>query len=140
MARRPTPHPTDGELEILQVLWERGPATLGEICGALRDARPVATTTVATMLKVMLDKGLVSRSRAVRSSTWSARVSQNAAATGLVERLLDRVFDGSAQQLVAHLLESKRLSQRDRAELQQLLESASTKKSPQQSRKSEGSR
>ena len=56
MARPPSTHPTDGELELLQVLWQAGPCSLGQICTALRRRRPIATTTVATMLKVMLDK------------------------------------------------------------------------------------
>ena len=59
MARPASSHPTDGELEILRVLWERGPSSLAEVCAALREEREVATTTVATMLRVMLDKNIV---------------------------------------------------------------------------------
>jgi len=135
MARRPTPHPTDGELEILRILWQSGPSTLGHICEMLRENRDVATTTVATMLKVLHDKQLVTRSKGSRGSLWAARVSQDAAATGLVERLLDRVFDGSAQRLVAHLLESKRLSAADRKELQRLLDFKSSGKPGKKPRK-----
>ena len=61
MARPPSKEPTDGELEILKVLWEIGPAGLGQIHGALEQRREVATTTVATMLKLMLGKKLVKR-------------------------------------------------------------------------------
>ena len=64
MARPPSTHPTDGELELLQILWQAGPSSLGRICTALRLRRPIATTTVATMLKVMLDKGLIRRRHA----------------------------------------------------------------------------
>jgi predicted transcriptional regulator len=123
MARTPSPHPTDGELEILQVLWDTGPATLGQICTALRRQRQVATTTVATMLKVMLNKGLVKRTHGPRAALWAAKVSRRATATNLVRRLLDRVFDGSAQWLVAHLLEAGQLSETDRRELRRLLDS-----------------
>jgi predicted transcriptional regulator len=59
MPRPPSTHPTDGELEILRVLWDRGPLALSELCEALRRERDVATTTVATMLRIMLDKRLV---------------------------------------------------------------------------------
>lgn len=55
MARPASAQPTDGELEILNVLWERGPSGLKPVCDGLRQARPVATTTVATMLKLMQD-------------------------------------------------------------------------------------
>jgi BlaI family penicillinase repressor len=122
MARPSNSQPTDGELEILQALWEEGPAELGTVCAALRRHRPVATTTVATMLKVMLAKKLVKRSSGERAYLWSARVSRQAAASGLLGKLLDRLFHGSAGRLVAHLLEDGQLSDRDRAEIRRLLD------------------
>lgn len=121
MARPASPHPTDGELEILRVLWDQGPLGLGEICAELRQQRQVATTTVATMLRLMFDKKLVRRNRSGRTSQWSAAVSRQKATGSLVSKLVDRVFDGSAQQLVAHLIEADELSDRDLAELRQLL-------------------
>jgi BlaI family transcriptional regulator, penicillinase repressor len=122
MARRPTPHPTDGELEMLQVLWQAGPSSLGRICKALRQRRPIATTTVATMLKVMLDKKLVHRKRTPQGYLWSARSTRQTTAAGMVRKLVDLVFDGSAQRLVAHLLESDQLDDREREELRRLIE------------------
>jgi len=127
MARTPSSQPTDRELEILAALWEIGPAPLGEVCDALRRQRPLATTTVATMLKVMLDKRLVSRRRGPRGYLWSARVSRSSAASGLVGRLVDCVFDGSAGRLVAHLMDEGQLSADELAEIRRLLE----EKSPQ---------
>ena len=123
MARPPSTHPTDGELEILHVLWDRGPLPLGEICTTLRQQRQVATTTVATMLRLMLDKKLVRRKTSGRSSEWSAAVSREKATGSLVSKLVDRVFDGSAQQLVAHLIEGGRLSESELAELRTLINS-----------------
>ena len=64
MARPPSAQPTEGELEILKVLWEQGPSGLSAVCAGLRKGRPVATTTVATMLKLMQEKGLVDRGEA----------------------------------------------------------------------------
>jgi predicted transcriptional regulator len=122
MPRPASQHPTDGELEILRALWERGASSLGEICEALRRERDVATTTVATMLKVMLDKGLVRRKRAVRGHQWSAAISQSAAAQSMVGKLVDGVFDGSASRLVAHLVEDGKLSAKELAELRALIE------------------
>jgi predicted transcriptional regulator len=122
MARPPSTHPTDGEIELLQVLWQTGPAALGLICTALRRQRPIATTTVATMLKVMLDKNLVRRRRSAQGYLWSAKTSRQNTATGMVRKLVDLVFDGSAQRLVAHLLESGELSDQERRELRRLID------------------
>ena len=122
MARPASSHPTDGELEILQVLWESGPAGLGSICAALRRQRPLATTTVATMLGVMLGKGLVERRKGGRTYLWSAAVSRDAATRGLVGRLLDRIFDGSAERLVAHLVEAGRLGPHELAEVRRMID------------------
>jgi len=122
MARPASQHPTDGELEILRVLWERDSATLGEICESLRRERQVATTTVATMLSVMIDKGLVRRKKAARGHQWSAAVTHDSAAKSLVGKLVDGVFDGSASRLVSHLVEGGKLSQDELAELRQLID------------------
>jgi predicted transcriptional regulator len=133
MARPKSTQPTDGELEILKLLWQAGPCTLGRICADLRRNRPVATTTVATMLTVMLGKGLVIRSRSRRGYLWSAKVGREATTRRLVDRLLDRAFDGSAWLLVAHLVDSKKLSIKDRQQVLELLERGISK-----SRKGEG--
>ena len=94
----------------------------------VRKGRPVATTTVATMLKLMQDKGLVDRGEAPRGSVYSARVSREAASTGLVRRLMDLVFDGSARRLVAHMLENGKLSEGDREEIRRLLDKDDARK------------
>ncbi len=124
MARRPNPHPTDRELEILQVLWESGPSSLGQICTALQRKRQVATTTIATVLNVMLGKQLVKRTEGARGYLWSAKLTRRKAATGMLRKLMDVVFDGSAERLVAHLLESGELADEDRKEIRRLLDSA----------------
>ncbi len=122
MARPANNHPTDGELEILRVLWEHKSAPLGQVCQALRADRDVATTTVATMLGVMLEKGLVRRKKGPRGNLWSPAVTHDAAARGMVGKLLDGVFDGSASRLVAHLVEGGKLSSGELAELRQLID------------------
>jgi len=122
MPRPASPHPTDGELEILRVLWDRGPVALSELCESLRRERDVATTTVATMLRVMLDKRLVKRKRAARGHQWSAGVTQLAAAKSMVGKLVDNIFDGSAGRLVAHLVEAGQISPKELAELRDLID------------------
>ncbi len=122
MARPPSANPTDAELEILKVLWDAGPSELGAIVAALNQRRTVATTTVATTLKVMLQKGSVERADGPRGYLWNARVGRNEATSGLLRKLLDRAFDGSAGRLVARLVEDGALSRQDRDEIRRLLE------------------
>jgi len=121
MARPRSDQPTDGELEILQLLWDLGPSELGSIHQRLNESRKVALTTVATMLTVMLAKDLVKRKQGARGWLYSARVSRDSAAKPIVRKLVDRVFDGSAQRLVAHLIETQKLTDAERLELLALL-------------------
>lgn len=122
MARPRSQQPTDGELEILKILWDSGPAELGRICAAVRETRPAATTTVATMLAVMLEKGLVKKTRGARGYLWSAKLSHEATAKRVLGRLVDHLFGGSPQLLVSHLLADERLSEADRKEIARLLD------------------
>ncbi len=122
MPRPPSAQPTDGELEILRVLWAVGPASLSAVCQALQQQRDVAVTTVATMLRVMSDKGLVRREGSGRGATWNAAVSQKTTQRGMVRRLVDRVFDGATDRLVAHLVEGGELSDEQLAKLRKLID------------------
>ena len=128
MPRKSTERPTDGELKILSVLWQRGPSRLSEICEALCTERQVALTTVATMLKIMSRKGQVERVEHGEGVRWQARLSQGEAGSSLLERLVERVFAGSTRKLVLHLLEAGHLSEEDRQELRSLLEKAKERK------------
>jgi predicted transcriptional regulator len=92
---------------------------------ALREERPVATTTVATMLRVLLDKKLVRRKKSDHGYQWSAAVSHDSAAQGMVGRLVDRMFDGSAGRLIAHLVEAGDLSKRELAEIRSVIDEQS---------------
>jgi BlaI family transcriptional regulator, penicillinase repressor len=122
MARTASSNPTDGELELLQILWQIGPAGLGQVCEVMRRRRPIAVTTVATMLSVMLDKKLVQRKRSQQGYLWSAKTTRQHAASGMIRKLVDSVFDGSASRLVAHLLEADELSDAEREELRRWIE------------------
>src|SRR5271157_5972749 len=135
MARPASKQPTDGELEILKVLWDTGPAGLGQIHTVLRERRGVAITTVATMLKMMLAKELVEREDGPRGYLWSARVSRKAAVSGLLGKLVQHVFDGSARRLVAHLIQEGDLNDHERAEILDLLKTQSDKEQKPASRK-----
>lgn len=121
MSRPASAFPTDGELEILHVLWSGGPSSLSGLCEAIRANREVAATTVATMLRVMSEKGLVKRTGSGRGATWSSTVSQQKTERGMVRKLVDRMFDGAADRLVAHLVEGGQLSDAQLVDLQRLL-------------------
>lgn len=122
MARPPSVHPTDTELEILHVLWRIGPASLGNVHDELRQRRQVAKTTVATMLKLMLDKKLVRRRDGARGYLWSAAVSREKTAGNMVGKLIAGVFEGSAKRMVAHLVETGHITEKELAELSRLVE------------------
>jgi BlaI family transcriptional regulator, penicillinase repressor len=122
MPRPASTHPTDVELEILRVLWTTGPASLSAVCEQLRQGREVAATTVATLLRVMSDKGLVKRTGSGRGATWAAAVTQAKTERGMVSRLVDRVFDGAADRLAAHLVEDGRLTEKQLADLRRLID------------------
>lgn len=115
------PRPTNGELEILRILWRRGPSELTEIREELRQQRDVATTTIATMLRVMQEKGLIDRRGQRRSYRWFARVNERATKKRLLSRLLDAAFGGSKTGLFAHLVESGELTREDWKQIDALL-------------------
>ena len=100
-----------------------GPAGLGQVHAVLAERRGVAITTVATMLKMMLDKEMVQREDGPRGYLWKARVSRKAAVSGLLGKLVQHVFDGSAHRLVAHLIEEGALDERERTEIMEILKS-----------------
>ncbi len=121
MPRPLSQEPTQGELEILTILWDQGPAELGAVCRALREYKEVATTTVATMLKVMMDKELVKRAKGDRGYLWSSRVSRRVTQRKLLRKLISSAFEGSAQGLVAHMVADGKLSAEDREEILRML-------------------
>jgi BlaI family penicillinase repressor len=123
MARPGSKHPTEGELTILKVLWDQGPTRLSAICESLSVNRKTAPSTVATMLKIMKNKGLVKRVASDRGVVWQAELSQEKAGGGMLQSLMSRLFDGSASNLVMHLLERGDLSQTEQDEIRGLLES-----------------
>ncbi len=127
MPRPASSHPTDGELAILTVLWESGPQNLSAICQALPAERGAAPSTVATMLKVMADKGLVVRTGAGHTAQWKAKLTHRSAARNMVGKLVSTLFAGQAERLVTHLVESGQLAGADLAAIQKALRSAGEK-------------
>lgn len=106
MARPRTVHPTPAELEILKLLWERGPLTVREVLETLNETGPTrAYTSVMSLLNIMADKELLEREPVGRAFRYRAAAEQQSTLGGLVGDVWRRAFGGSASALVAHLLE-----------------------------------
>jgi BlaI family penicillinase repressor len=122
MGRRKPPRPTDGELAILRVLWQRGPSTVREVHEVLCRARPTAYTTTLKLLQIMSEKNLVRRDESQRSHVYQARLPEEQTQRQLVRDLLERAFGGSAQKLVMQALAAKKASPDELARIRQLLD------------------
>jgi len=107
------PRPTDAELGILRVLWQRGPSTVREVQEALNQDKPTGYTTVLKILQIMTEKGLVRRNEEQRAHVYEAELAQHQTQRQLVSDLLTRVFDGSASNLLMHALNSKKLTSKE---------------------------
>jgi len=122
MARTPLSRPTDGELAILRVLWQRGPSTVREIYEVIADGRPAAYTTTLKLLQIMTEKGLTTREEWGRLHRYAAAAPQEETQRQLVEDLVVRAFGGSAAQLMVQALASERVSSEELAEIRALLQ------------------
>jgi BlaI family transcriptional regulator, penicillinase repressor len=98
------PKPTEAELELLRILWEKEPATVREIYDALNATRPSGYTTVLKLLQIMTTKGLVVRDETTRAHVYRAAMSQDTTQNELLRDLSVRLFSGSAAQLALHAL------------------------------------
>ncbi len=116
------PRPTDAELAILRVLWERGPSTVRQVHEAQATDRPTAYTTTLKLLQIMTEKGHVSRDERDRTHIYAARASEEQTQRQLLQDLLDRAFGGSATKLVMQALSSRKASREDLDEIRRLLD------------------
>lgn len=128
MARPRHENPTPAELEVLRVIWERGPSTVREVMNALNDERPRAYTSVMSLMNVMAEKGLLTQKPKGRAFVYSARISQARTQSQIVRDLLGRVFDGSASALVTHLLEQAKPNSEELDEIQKTISEFASKK------------
>ena len=122
MSKPSTPRPTDAELAILRVLWERGASTVRQVHEALIRERPTTYTTALKMLQIMTEKGLVRRDESDRTHVYFPRLSEEQTQRQLVRDLLDRAFGGSASKLVMQALASRRASAEELTEIRKLID------------------
>jgi BlaI family transcriptional regulator, penicillinase repressor len=124
------PRPTDAELAILRVLWDRGPSTVRQVNEVLSRERPTAYTTALKLLQIMTDKGLVRRDEADRTHIYYTRLSEEQTQRQLIRDLVDRAFGGSSSKLVMQALASRRASDEELSEIRRLLESRKDQERP----------
>ena len=117
------PRPTDAELAILRILWDRGPCTVRQVHDVLARERPAAYTTALKMLQIMTEKGLVRRDDRDRTHIYESRLTEEQTQRQLVRDLVDRAFGGSASKLVLQALSARRATPEELGEIRKLIES-----------------
>jgi len=122
MSRTPLSRPTDGELAILRILWDRGPSTVREIHEVMSQGRSSGYTTTLKLLQIMMAKGLTTREEWGRVHRYTAAAAEEDTQRQLVEDLVEGAFSGSAVKLMVQALATKRASPQELAEIRKLLE------------------
>jgi predicted transcriptional regulator len=114
--------PTPSELEILHVLWTRGPSTVREIHDVLSESKDLGYTSALKLLQIMTAKGLVTRAEEQRAHVYSATQPAEETKQQFASDVLQRVFRGSASQLMQHVLSGQRGSKEEIDEIRRLLD------------------
>ena len=122
MPRKPSTQPTDVELAILRVIWDRGPSTVREIHEALEPERQVGYSTTLKMVQVMHAKGLLKRDDSVRPQQYRAVVSRLRTQRRMIDNLVEKAFGGAASQMLVQALSTKRLEPDELARIRELIE------------------
>jgi len=122
MARKKTTGPTDRELAILSMLWEKGPSSVREVHEALHQDVETGYTTTLKLMQIMVEKGLLVREDDGRRHIYRPTFSEERTQKELVQDLLDRVFAGSAEKLVMRALSAKRVSPKELKRIREMLD------------------
>lgn len=122
MPRPKRPRPTDAELEILTVLWRRGPSTVRELHDSISATRETGYTSVLKLVQIMAAKGLVEREERHRAHIYRAADAEEETQRALVRDLAERAFGGSATRLVMRALAEERATPEERALIRRMLE------------------
>ena len=122
MARKKLSSLTDLEIDIMNVVWRLRRATVRQIVDSLRDQRPLAYTTIQTVLSILTQKGVVRHSREGRAFVYTAIVKPEGVRQEVITAVVDKLFAGSPQSLVLHLIESDALTAEEAESLRNLLD------------------
>jgi predicted transcriptional regulator len=122
MARKKSPHFTDAELRLMEVLWDKGSATVSDVLEGLKTKPPLAYSTVITTLRILESKGYVSHTKEGRAFTWQPLIGRHEARQSAVTHLLHRLFEGSPELLMTSLFEDRKISAAEMKRLRALIE------------------
>ena len=114
--------PTDSELQILTVLWEKGPSSVRDVHNILSEERDLYYTTTLKTMQVMVDKGLLTRDTTQRSHIYDAKIKKKDVEKNLIEKLAGAVFKGSASQLIISALGNSKPSKDELEEIKALID------------------
>jgi predicted transcriptional regulator len=121
--RAATPRPTDAELEILNVLWQRGACTVRDVHQAITRTRPaMGYTTVLKLMQIMAEKNLVRRDESQRAHVYEAQLEREQTQRQLLGELIERAFEGSATKLVMQALSAKQASAEELSTIREMLD------------------
>jgi BlaI family penicillinase repressor len=115
------PKPTEAELAILRILWQRGPSTVRQVHDALNEVKKTGYTTVLKFMQIMTEKGLVSRDESPYAHVYQAAIPQEETQRTLVTDLLDRAFEGSMSGLVMQALSARKATPEELSEIRKIL-------------------
>jgi|SRR5688572_3399656 len=110
MARKRSPHLTDAELRLMEVLWSNGPSTVSEVVERVTAQAPLAYSTVLTTLRILENKGFVKHSKEGRAFVYKAIVQRDKAQTKALTQLLSRFFENSPELLMLNLIENRKIT------------------------------
>jgi predicted transcriptional regulator len=114
--------PTEAELEILQILWANGSATVKDVNKKINEKKEAGYTTTLKTMQIMFEKGFVNRDKSGRSHTYSAAITKDETQQALLNKVLETAFGGSASKLVMQALGNKKTSKEELKEIKQLIE------------------
>jgi predicted transcriptional regulator len=121
MARRASQHPTELELEILKVLWQRGPSSVRQVREALAPTRDLAHTSVMTIMHIMTRKKYLRRSKQTGAHVYVPRLTFQSASKSMMRDLIDRLFGGSVAAATLQLLQTGDIDAQELDEIRKLL-------------------
>lgn len=114
--------PTESELEILRILWDKGTATVREVHEVLSEHKEAGYTTTLKLMQIMFEKGIVSRDDSSKTHIYSAAITRESTQQQLVGKMINSLFGGSSTQLVMQALGNHAPNQDELAEIQRLLD------------------
>ena len=122
MARQKSPHLTDAELRLMDVVWKKGKATVSEVVEGVTGETPLAYSTVLTTLRILENKGYLQHTKEGRAFVYQAAIEQSTARESAISHLLRRFFEDSPELLMLNLLQGRKISEKELARLRKRIE------------------